>query len=135
MRGTFPTVALAAMLAAASAAAEDCDSAETQADMTACADAAYRAADAKLNAAYKAIASRLTDDADARKLLVAAERAWIAFRDAECAFATSAASGGSIQPMLVASCRERLTAARATDLESYLHCEEGDLACPVPPGE
>jgi hypothetical protein len=34
--------------------------------------------------------------------------------------------------MVVAECRQELTEARTRQLDAYLHCQEGDLACPVP---
>lgn len=103
-----------------------------QAITNVCTDQACKKSDATLNELYKQIMNRLKGDADTAKLLVAAQRAWIAFRDAECAFAASAVRQGSVYPMLVADCRDGLTGARANDLKSYLHCEEGVLDRPVP---
>ncbi len=62
----------------------------------------------------------------------AAERAWIAFRDAECAFSASGGEGGSAYPMTVSMCAAHLTTARTEQLSSFLHCKEGDMSCPVP---
>lgn len=124
----------AAVLAAGAlpAQAETCENAATEAEAAACYDRAHKAADHTLNAAYREIERRLGDDADTRKLLVEAERAWIAFRDAECRFSTSAAEGGTIHPMLVSMCQTDMTTARNAELAGYLACEEGDMACPVP---
>jgi len=91
------------------AAAEDCSNLQTQTDMTICAVGEYNKADAELNASYKQIMTRLKDDPETAKLLVAAEKAWMAFRDAECTFANAGTDGGSIHPMLVAECREAIT--------------------------
>ena len=113
--------------------AKDCSNAPTQTEMNACANDAFKSSDAELNAVYGQIKKRLKNDLDATKLLVAAQRAWIGFRDAECTFSASASAGGSVQPMILSGCQERLTRARVSDLRSYLNCEEGDLACPVPP--
>jgi uncharacterized protein YecT (DUF1311 family) len=71
------------------------------------------------------------EDAGTKKLLVAAQRAWVGFRDVECTFATSGAAGGSVNPMLVASCKDDLTQSRVKQFEANLKCEEGDLSCPV----
>ncbi len=120
------------MLAAAPAHAQDCANAADQMTLNICADKEHKAGDAKLNAAYGEIMKRLAGDDATKKLLQTAQRDWIAFRDAECAFQTSAASGGSIQPMLVSLCLATLTQDRVTQLEAYLHCEEGDMSCPVP---
>ncbi len=95
-----------------------------------CAAADFRAADAKLNTAYRAITRRLTDD-PARRSLVEAQRAWIRFRDAECDFDTKSSEGGSIRPLLFSECQKRLTEQRTADLNAYLSCNQD--GCPVPP--
>jgi uncharacterized protein YecT (DUF1311 family) len=66
------------------------------------------------------------------KELLQAQRARIAFRDAECDFSTADSQGGSIHPMLVSGCLQGLTEALAEQLGSYLECEEGDMSCPEP---
>jgi uncharacterized protein YecT (DUF1311 family) len=124
---------LAGLLSSSAAFAQECDrSDESQAGMNICANEDYKAADAKLNKTYSEIMKRLSDDADGRKLLQAAQRAWIAFRDAECNFSTADSQGGSIHPMLESGCLQGLTEARTEQLGSYLNCEEGDMSCPVP---
>lgn len=108
------------------------DDAQDQAALNACADAALKKSDKKLNELYKQIEARLKDDADTKKLLVQAQRDWVKFRDAECSFQTAQAAGGSVMPMLVAQCMDGLTQSRIKDFEGYLNCEEGDMGCPVP---
>lgn len=103
--------------------------------MNVCAGEAYAAADAELNTAYKQIVARLAGDPDGLAALRAAERAWVAFRDAECAFQSSGVEGGSIYPMVQAGCLEGLTRDRLEALNGYLACEEGDLSCPAPPAD
>ena len=131
MRRLF-LLALVAMAPASIATADDCASAMDQSAMNECADKAYKKSDAELNALYKQIKQRLKDNADATKLLVAAQRAWVTFRDAECKFSTSAVSGGSVYPVIYSGCADRLTRKRIDDFKAYLMCEEGDLSCPVP---
>jgi uncharacterized protein YecT (DUF1311 family) len=131
MRLLIPLLAMA-MIPAASVRADDCTKATDQATMTECAVKSYGKADAQLNALYKQIEQRLKDDADTKSLLVAAQRGWVAFRDAECKFSTSRVAGGSLYPMLNASCAEGLTAKRIADFKAYLACQEGDTSCPVP---
>src|SRR5262245_30029691 len=89
--------------------AEDCSNAMTQSEMNACAYEAFKKSDAELNELYKQILKRLKDDIPATKRLVTAQRAWIAFRDAECIFVASPTKGGSVHPMVLSLCRERLT--------------------------
>jgi uncharacterized protein YecT (DUF1311 family) len=115
----------------ASAFAAECED-QSQTGLNRCADAAYQKADAALNGVYKDITRRLKSDTAAMQLLVTAQKAWLGFRDAECAFVNSANAGGSIYPMVYAQCLERLTKARTGDLRAYLKCGEGDLGCPVP---
>jgi uncharacterized protein YecT (DUF1311 family) len=131
---TFLIMATLIAAAPAAAFAQDCATATTQMAMNMCADQAYRKTDAELNADYRQINDRLKSDKDAAKLLVNAQKAWLAFRDAECTFSTSASAQGSVYPMLVAQCRDGLTRKRVEELKAYLRCEEGDLSCPVPSG-
>lgn len=128
----IPTAMLLAVHALP-AHADECDDAMDQTTMTMCAGKAFDAADRQLNADYQAILRRLADDADARKLLTAAQKDWIAFRDSECTFQASGTAGGSVHPMIVANCRAYLTNQRVRDFKTYLACEEGDLSCPLPP--
>lgn len=130
------TAALAAIVAVAmpsvAYAQDKCADAEDQATMNQCAEAAFEASDKKLNELYKQIEARLADDEDTKKLLIQAQRDWVKFRDAECRFRTAGAAGGSVVPMLVATCMDELTQSRANAFAGYLNCQEGDLSCPVP---
>lgn len=112
--------------------ADDCTNAQSQAAMNECADKSYKKSDAELNKLYKEIEAQLKDDPDATKLLVAAQRAWVAQRDAECDFAASGTAGGSAYPMVLTICLDGMTQDRIKDFQGYLTCEEGDMACPVP---
>ncbi|AMS40401.1 lysozyme inhibitor LprI family protein [Aminobacter aminovorans] len=133
MRHSILLISMAGVMVASVASAEECDrNDQTQMGMNICAAQDYAASDAKLNVAYGDIMKRLSDNAGARKLLQDSQRAWIAFRDAECKFASSGVEGGSVQPMIHSGCLQGLIDARVTQLGSYLKCEEGDLSCPVP---
>jgi uncharacterized protein YecT (DUF1311 family) len=124
-------IMLLTTLCSAPAGASPCTD-QTQRGMDACAGAARDKADAALNGVYREIVARLADDAVKTKRLIAAEKAWIAFRDAECAFANSDTEGGSIHSMEVTLCEEKLTTTRTQELQGYLECGEGDMGCPVP---
>ncbi|MEF2070070.1 lysozyme inhibitor LprI family protein [Consotaella aegiceratis] len=136
--GALGVVTLACVLtgggwtAPATAAAQECGAQANQLELTACANEAFAEADDRLNRTYRSIVGRLDGDAPRLESLRKAQRAWIAFRDAECVFATSGTVGGSAHPMIDADCRRRLTLQRAEALETYLHCQEGDLSCSVP---
>ena len=130
MRAYLVLILITAFTSAARA--DECDNAMDQPTLNACADQSFRKADAELNAVYKKLQSRKMDDAQAGKLLTAAERAWVAFRDAECEFDAADNIGGTIYPMIYSGCLERLTKARIEQLDRYLRCEEGEVACSVP---
>jgi uncharacterized protein YecT (DUF1311 family) len=116
---------------AARAAAIDCAAAKTQADLATCTATNAASADAGLNAVYKALAGRLAS-ADLKRLRDA-QRAWIPFRDKECAFRTKPYADGSVYATLVETCKVELTKVRLAQLQHQLQCPEGDLSC-VPQG-
>lgn len=133
MRIVMLALLLAGFCGSDIAMARDCSDEQTQTDLTICAVDNFNEADAELNATYKQMTDRLKTEPDTLKLLVAAQRAWIGFRDAECTYATQGTVGGTIHPMLEAECREGLTRKRIGDLKVYFDCEEGDLSCsPLP---
>ncbi|POZ14213.1 hypothetical protein C3Z09_18980 [Lelliottia aquatilis] len=125
-------IAGAALLLSASALADECASASTQTDLNTCTAQQYQTADKKLNQTYQAAMKRAA--APQRELLKKAQQAWIALRDADCAFAGSGSEGGSVQPMIINQCMTEKTAEREAFLASLMQCEEGDLSCPLPPG-
>lgn len=100
--------------------------------MNRCAAAAFQEADAALNQAYAGFLTRLRGDAATTRRLREAQRAWIDFRDKQCAFEDAWAEGGTVQPFVVASCMTVATRDRTEMLRRYLKCEEGDLSCPMP---
>lgn len=136
------TALAAALVLAASAHAQPqpqtqpqlikCGNASTQTDLNLCADQDYRKSDAQLNAAYKSVTARLKDDQTTLAKLQSAQKAWLFFRDAECAFSSGGTTGGSAYPMVLSQCLDKLTQTRTKELRAYLKCEEGDMSCPVP---
>ena len=133
MRRMLLSACLVVLAGTSIARAQECDrSDDSQQMMNICAGEDYQAADARLNQAYQDLIS--SDDADGKRLLQAAQRAWIAFRDAECAHSTAASAGGSIHAMEVSQCLTRLTNDRIKQLAASANCEEGDVSC-ASPGE
>jgi uncharacterized protein YecT (DUF1311 family) len=116
------------LLLAGSASAQevDCKNPTTQSDMTFCESARQDAADKALNVQYKKTRTAMVAlDADldgdmkgAEKALVTAQRAWIAYRDAECEARGFQARGGTMEPMLVAGCIADVTDARTKELKT-----------------
>ncbi|HIH2748925.1 lysozyme inhibitor LprI family protein [Burkholderia aenigmatica] len=127
-----PVVLLLAVLATRDAhAAPDCANPRDQSAMNECASRGYARADAELNRRYRALQRRLKGDRDGARKLTEAQRAWIAFRDTECAFQTIGVAGGSAEPLARAACLEETTQSRSAALQRYLDCREGDTNCPV----
>ena len=100
--------------------------ARTQADLNACAAAEARAADARLSRSYRAVACHLAPGEKTR--LRTAQRAWIRYREAECAFW----SGGdrAVAPMNRALCQAELSNKRADDLHGWPANASGDATAP-----
>ena len=131
MRLMLLSACLVLLAGASVARAQECDRGDdSQQMMNICAGEDYQAADARLNKAYQDLIS--SDDADSKRLLQAAQRAWITFRDAECAHSTAASVGGSIHSMEVSQCLTRLTNDRIKQLAAAANCEEGDASCATP---
>ena len=112
-------IAGAALLALAAAPAQaqdhlDCAHAEAQQDMNQCADRDFHRADEALNRAYRAAMAKL--DKDDAALLRSAQRAWLAFRDAECSYEAAPNQGGSIYPLIYDGCLTALTKDRTRQL-------------------
>ncbi len=96
----------------ASAALADCPGV-SQLEMNECAAADHDKADAELTALYARFKPIPTE-------LRTAERAWIAYRDAECAYESHESIGGSIHAMEVSMCETAMTRERITVLKSDL---------------
>jgi uncharacterized protein YecT (DUF1311 family) len=108
------------------AAATPCASTVTQSDMTRCAIADFNKADARLNRQWSATygVMKKRDAANTSRgggpayagTLLAAQRSWLQFRDKQCVVEGLEYSGGSMQPMVIANCRARMTDARTKQL-------------------
>ncbi|MDP3525254.1 MAG: lysozyme inhibitor LprI family protein [Hoeflea sp.] len=116
------------LMLGASASAEDlpdCIDPQTQMEMTYCAHLDYEEADKDLNALWPSVvaAARQNDEyvgEQAKSMgvpttveaLRAAQRAWIAFRDAHCQYEAYEMFGGSAQPMIGSLCLAHMTRQR-----------------------
>jgi uncharacterized protein YecT (DUF1311 family) len=90
----------------------------TNSGMIRCAVEEYDAWDARLNTAYGAYLQSLDAPRDAG--LREAQRAWLALRDADCAFEASAFEGSSMQPLVNAGCMTDYAARRTIRLLGWL---------------
>jgi uncharacterized protein YecT (DUF1311 family) len=126
-------LALACLALPVSAETLNCTNPQTQIDMTQCAYQEWQVADGELNAAY----GRLMDGLKVRdanlaagepkgaEVLRDAQRAWLTFRDKTCEVEGFAMRGGSAEPMVIASCKARLTWERITHLYRMLDAYGG----------
>ena len=97
------------------AQAAECRNATTQADLNRCSGLRAHRADTELDAAWR----RLTAGAKANEAaLLAAQRQWLRFRDAECLAEAAAYAGGSMRPMAHSSCLADLTEERTARLKN-----------------
>jgi uncharacterized protein YecT (DUF1311 family) len=131
MRHLAVLAVVAVLLPIASAAQEtpnpiDCNNARSTVEINYCADRDYVAADRVLNEAYQtALAQTAKSDNAApyaaaawQRELRASQRAWVAFRDADCkGLVPMGWSGGSGTSAAVLSCMMDLTKARTQALQ------------------
>ena len=119
------------MMAAAQDRAVDCDNAMAQPDLNACAYQEYERADAALNAQWKLTAAAMkAQDREFDRTqdnrpgyydtLLAAQRAWITYRDKHCASEGYTMRGGSAEPMMISGCMRTLTEQRTKDLKALI---------------
>jgi uncharacterized protein YecT (DUF1311 family) len=124
-------LSLWAVAGTASAASLDCKDPVTDAEISECAAQDWQKADDTLNAVYsKALAKAAKDDADLAetsaelvgevKALKHAQRAWIAYRDAECDLQGFGARGGTLEPVMVTNCWASMSRARTEDLKTFI---------------
>lgn len=121
-------LALLMMTAAPAASDWNCDDPVAQQEMNYCAAQEFHAADAELNAQWKIVIEQMKqadrqigpDFEDGRpgyhETLLQAQRAWIKYRDGQCASEGYKFRGGSLEPFIVAGCRTRLTKQRTQEL-------------------
>ena len=66
---------------------------------------------------WKSVAQRLTWPNSKEKALLASQRAWISYRDAQCELEGFSMRGGTAEPLMVSSCLETLTKQRTEELK------------------
>ncbi|MEM7700829.1 MAG: lysozyme inhibitor LprI family protein [Pseudomonadota bacterium] len=105
-----------------------------QQDMNICAHRDFLIADATLNAQWKVTRAKMKardadwdgykPDYDTRPgwfaTLLEAQRAWLTYRDAQCRVDGYSARGGSLEPLLVSTCKTALTEARTHELKALV---------------
>ena len=113
---------------------ENCGDLSSQSEMNDCAARAAKKADGELNALYRKLLEKTARDKTATEKVVAAERAWIAFRDAELAAEWPVGKGedpsvlyGSVHPLCYYSAYAAMTRDRLNTLKALMQHVEGDV--------
>jgi uncharacterized protein YecT (DUF1311 family) len=118
------------MTSVAVQAASPCDNPMDQTTMNQCASKALAASDKRLNDVYQSLNKKVSPEGKAA--LQRSQRAWIGWRDAQCAFETMGTVGGSVHAAMYAACVDELTQAQTKRLSRMNSCQEGDLSCATP---
>lgn len=92
----------------------------TTLEMEGCAEHATVRADTKINRVAKTIFSALGSDA-ARRRFIKAQRAWLAYRDADCRSVSDKYEGGTLAPVADAECTADRTARHLTEIRAFAH--------------
>ncbi|WP_138504827.1 lysozyme inhibitor LprI family protein [Nostoc sp. PA-18-2419] len=96
----------------------NCNNAQTQVAINECSRLSYQNADKKLNTVYQQLLPKL--ERNRKQKLIAAQQAWIKFRDSSCEFEESQYEGGTIAPTIYFGCLENTTKERTQQLQQYL---------------
>ena len=98
----------------------NCDTPESRYEYSGCASEQLEAADKQLNQTYKALLS--AQETDAKSKLITAQRAWVAFRDADKYFAYAhSGEGGSLAGLIALNHVLDLTLQREKELKEFLN--------------
>jgi len=106
----------------ANACMENEPNGETTLGMISCTSRELTLWDEKLNSEYNALRNLLQrlEATNRREALLTAQRAWITYRDAECAQSSLLFEGGSLARVVHVDCVNAMTAKRAIQLENQL---------------
>lgn len=105
----------------------DCSDPQNQMEMNFCAKQDWQDQDARLNAEYKSAMARAKEfdaggysEDKAVAALKTAQRAWLPFRDGNCAAEAFAMKDGSGEAMIYFGCMAAMTATRADELAAWM---------------
>ncbi len=92
-----------------------------------CAYQDFEAADLELNETWAEVRSKIrADETEIEEFkgwfdqALAAQRAWLGYRDAQCETEGFSFNGGSMQPMVMSTCKMRITEARTLELQKMI---------------
>jgi uncharacterized protein YecT (DUF1311 family) len=101
-----------------SAFAVDCSDAISNYDMKVCESKNLDEQDKRLNDLYKKLMAK--NDKEGQAKLKSAQRAWMAYRDAECEYAADSMRGGTGEGLVALGCLSGKTKDRADELQDYV---------------
>lgn len=90
-----------------------------QQGMNYCAGEIYRKVDRQLNDVWKYAYRGSKGSSGETPPLLAAQRAWIGYRDSQCEAESASFEGGSIQPFIRLTCLGRITRNRTEELRRF----------------
>jgi len=93
--------------------------AQSQNEMTQQAWAEFEKADKQLNEVYQKVLKSMEDDI-AKQKLIAVQKAWIKYRDAQAELDADSERGGSLANQILAESETTMTKARTAELKKYL---------------
>lgn len=102
------------------AAETDCTKPDNQTDLNICSSQEFDKVDNKLNRIYNEY--RATLDENRKRLLKAAELAWIKYRDYSCELEWPKGESGSIGPLIRNDCMIRMTQHRIKEIKILANC-------------
>lgn len=107
---------------------EDCTKGDlSQTEMNLCSIDDAKKNKQALDAVYEKLMKKISPEG--REKLLAAQSAWIDYREKQCDFNTLGSVGGSVRPMVLSDCYAYLANQQTKILQQQLECEEGDLSC------
>jgi uncharacterized protein YecT (DUF1311 family) len=132
-------IGLAAVGANAAASEPNCKDPQSNLEMKMCAQQDFQRADAELNKVYaealahargqnQALRDNYEKAPDSEALLRKAQRAWVVFRDANCAVEYQIYYGGSHASLAYSLCQVSMTKARTAELKAQIHPDEEPAA-------
>ena len=119
-------IALALAAPCAPALALDCARAITTADTNACAHQAQQRTEAKLNQVYQALLKSLDTPDEAygpeqpKAKLIAAQRAWVTFRERDCDAVFALYAGGTMRTVMKIGCLQNHATLRIQQLQDWM---------------
>lgn len=99
----------------------DCAKAGATIEVNECAGIEQKKVETKLNNVYQEVLKSVSEpeDAEARKSLITAQRAWITFREADCRAVYQKWVGGTIRTVMYLNCMQSRAETRIKQLEDY----------------